>query len=85
MARKDYVCPIMKKTCIGCSVYRGRHMGLWIDEKPAKQVPQASKKAASTRRKSSSENGSDWVTSFDAFVRSVEGPECIAFDWDKQK
>jgi hypothetical protein len=51
-SRENHVCPIMKKTCIGCSIYRGRHVGLWTDEKPARAATAPS-----------NGNGSDWVAS----------------------
>ena len=79
MARKDHVCPIMKKTCIGCSVYRGRHMGLWTGEEKSTNTAHVS--GASSGGSGSSSEGSGWINSFDAFVKNVAGPE-VAFDWD---
>ena len=79
MARKDYVCPIMKKTCIGCSVYRGRHMGLWTEEKSGEITAHTS--TANSTGKGSGNNGSEWIASFDAFVKKVSGPD-ITFDRD---
>jgi len=65
----------MKKTCIGCSVYRGRHNGLWSGEKPG----EARARAATAP---SNGNGSGWVASFDTFVKDVAGLEGGAADWD---
>jgi len=79
MARKDHVCPIMKKTCIGCSVYRGRHMGLWNGDDKGADAIRASR--ASSGKKGRRSKGSGWTDSFDAFVKNVAGPE-VAFDWD---
>jgi hypothetical protein len=60
MSRQNHVCPFMKKTCIGCSVYRGRHSGLWTDGPSLHRSPGSSK-----------ENGSDWVTSLNDFFKDA--------------
>ncbi len=65
----------MKKTCIGCSIYRGRHVGLWNDKQKGAVRPDNS---AAARKAGDSE----WVSSFDAFVQSVSGTECIELTWD---
>jgi hypothetical protein len=71
MSRQDHVCPLMKKTCIGCSVYRGRHIGLWTSERPA----HASKAPSNGK-------GSDWVDSLDAFLKDLARLEGTTADWD---
>jgi hypothetical protein len=75
VSRQKYECPITKKTCIGCSVYRGRHNGLWISEEPGEERAQAAVPP-------SNGNDSDWVASFDSFVNDVAGLEGGAADWD---
>lgn len=60
MSRENHVCPFMKKTCIGCSIYRGRHSGLWTDE---------SRRPSSAGR--SKKNGSDWIDSLNSFFRDA--------------
>ncbi len=77
MARKDHMCPIMKKTCIGCSVYRGRHMGLWTNGESASGTSRASGVPSAVN--GSGDEGSRWIASFDAFVKKVSGPD-ITFD-----
>jgi hypothetical protein len=66
MSRQKFECPITKKTCIGCSVYRGRHIGLWAGEESGEEASHAVTPP-------SSGNGSNWVASFDAFVKDVGG------------
>jgi hypothetical protein len=60
MSRENHVCPFMKKTCIGCSIYRGRHSGLWTDESPPHSSADPSKK-----------NGSDWIDALNSFFRDA--------------
>jgi hypothetical protein len=60
MSRQDHVCPFMKKTCIGCSVYRGRHSGLWSGEATPHSY-----------RAPGHGNGSDWVASLSAFAKEI--------------
>jgi hypothetical protein len=61
MSRQDdHVCPFMKKTCIGCSVYRGRHSGLWSSEATPHSY-----------RAPGYGNGSDWVASLDTFFKEM--------------
>ena len=75
MSRQNHLCPIMKKTCIGCSVYRGRHIGLWTNEEAA-EGPARAVTAPSNG------NGSDWVASMDAFFKGVAALECKEVDWE---
>jgi len=60
MSRQDHVCPFMKKTCIGCSVYRGRHSGFWADESSSHSLSGSSRK-----------NGSDWIASLNDFFKDI--------------
>jgi hypothetical protein len=75
MSRQKHLCPIMKKTCIGCSVYRGRHSGLWASEEPG----EGQARAASAP---SNGNGSDWVASMSTFFKDVADPDGSVADWD---
>ncbi|MGD0235106.1 MAG: hypothetical protein ABSC55_11290 [Syntrophorhabdales bacterium] len=75
MPRQKYVCPIIKKTCIRCSLYRGRHIGLWAGEESGEGPAHAATAP-------SNGNDSDWVASFDTFVKDVADLEGRAADWD---
>lgn len=75
MSRQKYVCPITKKTRIGCSVYRGRHIGLWAGEESGEGLAHASTAP-------SNGNGSNWVASIDSFFKDVAGLEGGAAGWD---
>jgi len=50
----------LKTTCIGCSLYRGRHRGFWL-----------SQAQADTSQASSEGDGSDWIASLNAFFKKV--------------
>ena len=71
MSRQKLVCPFTKKTCMGCSVYRGRHSGLWAIERPAH---------ASTAP--SNGNSSDWVASLDTFFKDAAALQDGPLDFD---
>ena len=60
MLRGDHLCPFMKKTCIGCSVYRGRHSGLWSGEGSDHGSPVPARSG-----------GSGWAASLDSFFKDV--------------
>jgi hypothetical protein len=60
MPKQNHVCPFLKTTCIGCSIYRGRHMGHW-----------SGKAQVDTPQDPSEGDGSDWIASLNAFFRNV--------------
>lgn len=60
MSNKKNVCPFLKTTCIGCSLYRGRHIGLWLGQ------TQVNKSEAS-----SEVDDSDWIASLNSFFENV--------------
>jgi len=60
MSKQNHVCPFLKKTCIGCSIYRGRHIGLWSSQTQL-NTPQAPSEG----------DGSDWIASLNAFFKKV--------------
>jgi hypothetical protein len=75
MARKNHLCPIMKKTCVGCSVYRGRHIGLWTNEEPAEGTAHAGTVP-------SNGNSPGWVASLHSFFKDVSDMEGTVPGWD---
>jgi hypothetical protein len=75
VSRQKYVCPITKKTCIGCSVYRGRHNGLWTSEESGEEPAHAATAP-------SNGNGSDWVASMGTFFKDVGDLEGEVANWD---
>jgi hypothetical protein len=60
MSEQKHVCPFLKKTCISCSIYRGRHIGLWSNQAQL-----------GTAQASSEGDGSDWIASLNAFFKKV--------------
>lgn len=67
ISRQDHVCPFMKKTCIGCAIYRGRHSGLWAHESHLHRF-----------LGSSEGNRADWIDSLSDFFRDariIQGEE----------
>jgi hypothetical protein len=60
MSKQNPVCPFLKKTCIGCSIYRGRHIGLW-----------SSQTQINTPQTQSEGDCSDWIASLSAFFNKV--------------
>lgn len=60
MSNKNHVCPFSKTTCIGCSLYRGRHMSIWQSQTRVNKPELLSEG-----------DKSDWIVSLTAFFNTM--------------
>ncbi|OPY74761.1 MAG: hypothetical protein A4E65_03752 [Syntrophorhabdus sp. PtaU1.Bin153] len=72
MSKQNQVCPFLKTTCKGCSLYRGRHMGLWPSH-VANQTPDVPFGG----------NGPEWVSALNTFFKNMGDREGTMLNWDE--